>query len=285
VPSVALVTPSHAFDAERLRFQRESFEAAGVDARHVVVVPPEDLAAFRGLPGAEVVATADVLPAEVEKARLRGRERWRRALPWNRDPVKAMSGWWTQQWVKLAVGERLGLDAWVCVDSDVFAVRPWDPFAVLAPRTELHELVDFPVGESIHRYLRDSTAFLGLDPSAVGTRRTYVGQATPIHGPTVGRMLRHVEGRTGLPWWAAMVRAGATEYTTYGIYARHVDGLRDLTPVDRRWCRLFFEYGPSFEDDLRRAVAEEGVVLGMLHSRLGVDPASYRDAVARVRSS
>lgn len=283
VPSYALVTPSHAYDAARMRFQRESFAAVGVDARHVVVVPPEDLAAFRGLPGAEVVATAEILPPEVERARVRGRDRWRRALPWNRDPKKAMSGWWTQQWVKLAIGERLGLDAWVCVDSDVFAVRPWDPFAVLGPTCELHELVDFPVGESIHRYLRASSAFLGIGD--VGTSRTYVGQATPLHGPTVARLRKHVEDTTGRPWWAAMVDAFATEYTTYGLFARHVDGLRDVTAVDRRWCRLFFELDESFENDLRRAVEEEGCVLGMVHSRLGHAPAEYAGAVARVRAS
>jgi hypothetical protein len=283
VPSYALVTPSHAFDAARVRFQRETFEAAGVEARHVVVVPPEERASFAGLPGAELVVTADVLPPEVERARLRGRDRWRRALPWNRDPKKAMSGWWTQQWVKLAIGERLGLDAWVCVDSDVFAVRPWAPFGVLGPPCELHELVDFPVGESIHRYLAASSAFLGIGD--VGTSRTYVGQATPLHGPTVSRLLRHVEETTGRAWWAAMVDAFATEYTTYGLFARHVDGMCEVVPVDRRWCRLFFEFGESFEHDLRSAVEHEGCVLGMLHSRLGVEPEAYRAAVERVRAS
>lgn len=285
MPSLALVTPSHAFDAARVRFQRESFADAGVTARHVVIVPPEQRAAFAGLPGAEVVTTADVLPPEVERARLRGRDRWRRGLPWNRDPKKAMSGWWAQQWVKLAAGEALGLDAWVCVDSDVFAVTAWDPFAVLAPRCELHELVNFPVGESIVRYTKASTAFLGLDPEVVGDERTYVGQATPLHGPTVARMLCDIERRSGRAWWDAMVDAGATEYTTYGLYARHVDGLREVTPVDRRWCRLFFEFGPTFEDDLRAAVRDEGVSLGMLHSRLGLDPSAYRDVVARVRAA
>lgn len=285
MPSVALVTPSHAFDAARVRFQRESFAEVGVTGRHVVIVPPEQRAAFAGLPaGVELLTTADVLPPEVEGARRRGRDRWRRGLPWNRDPKKAMSGWWAQQWVKLAVGEALGLDAWVCVDSDVFAVTAWDPFAVLTPACELHELVNFPVGESIVRYTKASTAFLGLDPAVVGGERTYVGQATPLHGGTVSRMLRDIEERTGRAWWDAMVDAGATEYTTYGIYARHVDGLREVTPVDRRWCRLFFELDASFEDVLRRAVRDDGVSLGMLHSRLGIDPSRYRDAVARVRA-
>ncbi len=276
--NVALVTPSHAFDAARVRFLRESFAAAGVEGRHVVVVAPEDRAAFAGIPGVELLTTADVLPAPVEAARRRGRTSWRRAL-W-RDQKRAMSGWWSQQWVKLAIGSALGLDAWVCVDSDVFAVRPFDPFSAVG---ELHEFVDFPVGPEIPRYLDASASFLGL--GAIGHSRTYVGQAVPMHGATVSRMLRAIEERHGRAWWEAMLDANATEYTTYGVFARHVDGLRDVTPVDRRWCWLFYDFDDSFESRLRTAVEEHGVSLGMVHSRLGVDPSRYRDAVARVRGS
>ena len=284
----ALVTPSHGEDAERLAFLRESLLDAGVDAPHVVIVPPEDLRAFARVPkeGLELVTTADVLPRAIERRRRRGRARWQRALFLNK-PSLAPSGWWAQQLVKLAVGDVLNLDAWLCVDSDVFCIRDNGVLDVIASgNEELHEFVDFPVGPSIRSFHARSVAFLGLDAGGVDGRRTYVGQAVPLVSGVVARLTAHIERRSGRPWMSAMLAGEATEYTTYGLFSRHVDGFRDVRPVDRRWCWHFYDFDEStFESRLRAAADQHGVSFGMVHSRLGVDPQRYRSAVRAVRQT
>src|SRR5205085_1372325 len=72
VSPTTLVTPAHAGDLERFRFQRESIERCGIDLPHVALVDDEDVPLFRDLPharGLTVISTREVLSRGIEDRR------------------------------------------------------------------------------------------------------------------------------------------------------------------------------------------------------------------------
>jgi hypothetical protein len=78
-----------------------------------------------------------------------------------------------------------------------------------------------------------------------------------------------------------MARARATEYTTYGLFARHVRNAHDLSPADRRLVRLFYSFDAStFQSEVRRRFEQSPSLRAvMVHSTLGVSPTAYAHLV------
>ncbi len=285
----SLVTPCYPPDRGRLDFQRASLAACGVGAPHVVVVPDSARPAFADLdgePGVRVCTYAEVLPAGLVDRlargprpldRFRGRRRGGRLtrLHW---------GWMVQQYVKLAAGRVVDTPTWLCVDSDVAFVRPppEGAFSSASGRPFVLELRDFPLGDATPVVLDFRAAacrLLGLDPAVVDDRTISSGWIVPFHAGVVAELLAFLDERHHEPWWAAMARYGASEYETYGLFARHVHGLRDVDAEDRRWCWLFYD-AAGVEAVLRYAVDTEGVFAVMLDAHLTGD---LQPAFAAVR--
>jgi hypothetical protein len=288
VSGLTLVTVSYRPDLERFAFLRRSMRRCGVELPHVVVVPTEDVSAFAGVPdavGLTVVANRDVLRPPIERLRLVGqRARWLRAgsklrgNPW-------LGGWMAQQLVKLSMG-RVVDGHWACLDSDAFFLRPVAErdFRADDGRLLLVELVDFPIGPSTDRFHRDALAFLGLS-SDIDTfprpSRTYVSWPFVFHRDVVSRLHDFVEHRHGEAWELAMTRANATEYTTYGLFARHVDGAPELCPRDLRWSWVFNRSlrGRDLAADLAAAAGSSDLRFGMVDAHLDMEPGSYEEVV------
>ncbi len=277
-----LLTPCHAGDLARFALLRQTVERHGLSFHHVAVVHDEDVDAFRPLagPGLDVVPSSAVLGRDLDRRRQRGRQRWRRAVP----PALGggVGGWWTQQVVKLAVGEALGLDEWLCLDADAVFLRPLSESDLHSADGRLHlqEHVGLGIGRSVRDFHAVSARFVGardVDPAL-----SYVAWPVPVSGEVVRRLHAHLEAMHSRPWVDSFLRAGATEYPTYGYFARYVDGLSSVVPVDKRWSVHVFDTDPAVvRERVGSAAADPEMVLAMVHGGLHLDPACYRDVVLR----
>ena len=282
---LTILTPSCGFDAQRFTLMRRSMRELGIDLPHVVVVEEEDLAAFdshRRDPGLVILSTKEVLAPYVEWRRRRGKSPNNRAI-WNRGPLR-MGGWFTQQMVKLSADGVIAHGHWVCIDSDVFFLRPICKADFFSPEglLHLHEFIDLPVGPASQKMSADAAAFLGLQ-GQVDRRYTYVQPIIPIHRNVAARLREHVQITHGLRWELRMHAAGATEYTTYGMFARHIAKFKELAPVDRRWVHLLYDYDRATLSALLAKDLEENPDrrAGMVHSRLDVDTDDYAPILKR----
>jgi hypothetical protein len=288
------VTPSYSPDLERLAILRWSLDELGVDSEHYIVVPDEDVPAFRrfGRNNVHIVPTSAVLPKAAERWRRVCRQAGRPGTAIGRALRRGMPGWFAQQIVKLNAGAALGLEDWVCVDSDCCFLRApvADDFAGPNDGAALFEYKAQPMGPSARRIHADALGFLdlGTDIDTFPTpSRTYVGPVTPLRRVVIERLTgwideRYGAGLKGLPWWAAMSAHRATEFTTYGLFARHIDGLADLEPVDRRLAVFLYQFDAEsvgeqiselfyWRDELRAV---------MVHSHLDVTAEAIKQAMS-----
>ena len=276
--SFVYVTPTYRGDLERFRFLRESMVAVGVTQPHLAIVQTEDVARFRrAVPGdgLTIVPSREVLAPRVERLRrLSRRAAVRHALP----SRLRVHGWIAQQLVKLAAVDLVDAPVAVPLDSDAFFLRPIPDS--MHDRAYLHEFVDAAAGPRTKRYYTAAESILGLPPGTGDPRRTYVSLVVPLSVEVTRDLRAHLDERHG-DWATALVRHDATEYTTYGLFARHVQGLAKVEPVDRRLSAAFYEFTPElFASVLREAAADPGVHLGMVHSHLPV-PGSVFEPVVR----
>ena len=270
-PRITFVTPSFAGDYERFAFQRESMERCGIDIPHIVLVDDEDVALFRGTPhqhALTVVSSKEALPPSVERVRRRGR------LP----------GWSLQQVLKLAAAPFVDTEAYVCLDSDNFWVRPVSDDVFFAPDGRLYLFEYDYLTVEILQWVVDSLRFLGLSDRTLVVGKTHVHEIIPMLTAAVVDLHRFIEDRHGRHWAQAMVDHHVIEYTTYGGFVRYVEGLRRVVPAAVGLCMGYWtdEAYASFATDFPEAVELGGARAGMVHSRLGIPPSAYRPVVARL---
>lgn len=276
------VTPTFGGDVERFRFLRESMLEVGAVQPHIVLVDDEDLGVFRRRVPTEsltVLSSRDVLSASIEDLRRRGRSRLRRRMALGRRPI---SGWMAQQLMKLAAVDLVDTAVAVPLDSDAFFLRaiPEDFYDHGDGRWFLHEFVDAP-GPEVRAYTRASAKVLQLtiEPDA---HLSYVSVAPPLAVAVVRELRARLDDHYG-DWASALVGHGATEYTTYGLFARHVHALAKVEPIDRRVVAAFYGFDPAtFESIISAAHADPTMYLGMVHSRLGVPDEHFQPVVRRL---
>jgi hypothetical protein len=289
LPEVTLLTPCYKADVERLAFLRESLMACGVDLPHVVVVPDDDrhlFERFESQPGLSVRTYAEVLPAQLVKRLDRGPtipDRVRHRLT-GRHLLKMYWGWMAQQYVKLCAGSVVDTTMWVCVDSDIFFVQKMTVENFLSPsgRPLLLQLVDYPLGDDevppAIAFRNSAARLLGIRPEQLETRHIYSGWIVPFHRAVVDELLDYLGRRSKRAWWEVMAQFGATEYETYGLFARHIHGLRDVEPEDHRWCWLFYDVD-NFAELLRYAITETEASAAMVDAHLDCDLSAIHDSV------
>jgi Family of unknown function (DUF6492) len=128
VASICFMTPTHGGDLGRFAVLRRSIEVFAPGFPHIAIVNTEDCAEFadrfqdeRHL---EIVATADVLPAEIERRRRKSGPRWFTGKWLHKDLIR---GWYAQQLMKLHALAECSYEAAAFIDSDVFICRPLGP--------------------------------------------------------------------------------------------------------------------------------------------------------------
>lgn len=283
--NVTVVTPCYALDVERLAFLRESMAACGVKLPHVVIVPDADRAVFERFetePDLRICTYTETLPSRLVQQLDRGPtlpERIRHRLT-GQHFLRLHWGWMVQQYVKLRAGTVVDTPMWVCIDSDIFFLRHMDEsdFHSRNGRPLLLELVDFPSGQNGYEYRDASAKMLGIDQAQLDPRVIYTSWIVPMERSVVDELLQYLERRRRLHWWEAMAQFGATEYETYGLFARHIHQCRNVEPEDRRWCWLFYDL-TKFDGMLRWAIHETGAKAAMVDAHLDCDFASVQEVV------
>ena len=284
-PDVTVVTPSYAFDLERFEFLRESMAACGVRLPHVVVVPDDERHLFEHCEtdaDLRVCTYREVFPKRLVDQLAYGpslRDRIRHRLTGRRF-LRLHWGWMIQQYVKLGAGSIVDTPIWVCIDSDIFFLRHMDEhdFHSARGRPLLLELVDCPSGPTAVEFRDASAQLLGIKPEQLDPRVLYTAGIVPMEAGVVDELLQFVERRHRVHWWEAMAQASATEYEMYGLFARHIHGLQNVDPEDRRWCWLFYDV-ERLDAMLRYVIHDIGVKAAMIHSHLPCDRSSAQDVV------
>jgi hypothetical protein len=283
--NVTIVTPCYAGDVERLAFLRESMAVCGVKLPHVIVVPDADRAIFERFEteaDLRICTYTETLPSRLVQQLDHGptlAERIRHRLTGQRF-LRLHWGWMVQQYVKLGAGTVVDTPMWVCIDSDIFFLRHMDEsdFHSRSGRPLLLELVDYPTGPTAIEFRDASAKMLGIGEARLDPRVLYSSWIVPMERGVVDELLQYIERRRRLHWWEAMAQFGATEYETYGLFARHIHECRNVEPQDERWCCLFYDL-TKFDGLLRWSIKEKGVKAAMVDSHLDCDLAAVRDVV------
>lgn len=238
--NTCLLTPVYRGDMKRFRLLRESIETCGIQLPHLAIVHTEDRSMLRSLAFQDqltILTTADVLPGWLERRRLASKKEWWRPLRWL--CLHPLGGWFVQMYTKMLAADYCDYETIVCIDSDMAFVRQVDAS-------------DFHSGGKTHLYRRTagldvemvewvgrSMRFLGINPcgkEACG----YTYSPLPMSRRVLQSLYNFIEQRTSQPWLESVVaQPWLTEYTTYGVFAEHVDHLRHVfvkEPSLAGWC-------------------------------------------------
>lgn len=278
---VTLVTPAHARDLERFCFQRESVARCGVAIAHVAIVDHEDLPRFRDVPnqaGLTLVSTREALSRRMEQRRLAYSMRRRNPRRWLWGP--GVHGWGIQQLLKLGAPRVVSTEVIVCADTDTFfvgSVGEADFFAGDG-RPHLYETGPDDLDAEMAEWPAHSMRFLGIKPTGKPLRRY-------THSPVVFRrdvlldLQQYIERRHRRPWMEAVADAEmAMEYTTYGVFAREVDGLSRVAPTMPPLSAYFWwpEQVARLEQTFLDQVCASGVRIVGIQSNTGCPVSRYR---------
>jgi uncharacterized protein DUF6492 len=280
MPGITLVTPTYGPDRERFLLQRESLERWGIALPHIAVIQHEDLPLFWDIPfqkNLTILSTRDVLPPRIERRRVAYHLRRRNPGRWFAG--KPLHGWCTQQLVKLAVANLVQTEGYVCVDADIFYSDCLTEANFFAPDGRLHLYETFEdLDMEMAEWLAQSMRFLGIDMRQKRPAK-YIHALLPMHTQVVREMLAYIEDRHHGDWAEAMVAKGATEYMTYGAYARHIHNLQWVVPTQPALC-LYYWWADQMETmktHFHERLAESGARAVLVQSNLGRPASDYRD--------
>jgi len=127
-PSTCFMTTTHLGDIDQFEVLRRSIRLFAPDFHHVALVNTEDCAQFaerfRADRNLEIVRTANVLPAEIERRRRKSGLKWFTGRWLHKRQIR---GWYAQQLMKLFALADCSYEAVAFIDSDVFVCRPLSP--------------------------------------------------------------------------------------------------------------------------------------------------------------
>ena len=299
--SAALLTPTYGKDLQRFTLLRASLEDSGCTLPHVAVVQTEDLPAFRRhgfAPEVTLIASADVLPAPVERDRLK-----LLALPtplrkaahslykrWQWPPIASHLGWNIQQIVKLGVSVQLPYERLVSVDSDLVLTQP-RPLATLAGGADC-PLCTHTASSAWHPYWDEASAkLLGVPvPQAVeGRWRNPVVHPFVFDARTLALLRERLEALGGKAWWQVLLGLPMwrlSEYTLYTAFVEHTLGMaghawRELGR-GTQWLRLDQSTPSEVQAFIERCFADPEVDWFALNATRHY-PAAPWDAAIRQR--
>ena len=239
--SLCFMTPTWGRDLGHFRWLRRSLERSGLaDVPHVVIVQTEDVDLFRPYVtgGVKLMATADVLPADVERGRviaMARAQRYGRALTKLCTSLNKRfgwckwvkySGWHVQQITKFQAAANNPYDITVVLDSDLLITRPFD-LKLFAP--------DGRVAVFENYYLTPQTPGLGWKwhQTASHLLKQPITPDRPANGywappfvfdrVTTQSLHKWIEAEYSRPWYQVLLAQppyGWSEGRIYSLFAR-----------------------------------------------------------------
>lgn len=248
-----VLTPTWAGDLEHFRLLRASLARSPLGAlKHHVVVQTEDLPLFEAFaqePNLVLRSTAEVLPPQVERRRVRaaaisaraGRHltrisgSLRRATGWPNWP--AHTGWHTQQLCKLAVASETPCATTIVLDSDVVVT----PAARLEDFRTPEAVVCFAQWQPLQTVKGKVRKWIDNAAHLVGEAPLTESQPVNIYFDTpfvfdrdvLRAMLNHLEQQSGHHWWEQLLRQPPRRWSEFGLYKQFLNHWTQR-PVDWR---------------------------------------------------
>jgi hypothetical protein len=252
--TVSLITPSYREDLARSALLFDSIDRYVKSfERHYVIVHDADLALFQPFHrGRRVVLPASsFLPRwlrEVPRLRWRNRQYWWSLKAW---PV---SGWHTQQLVKIQAAASLPEHRFCLIDSDNVFFREFDVATVAAPNImPVHVYRD---GAGAHRprhlkWVQTAHRLLGLEAPHFPAD-DYIDQIIVWDKSVVNAMTARIEALSRRGWVEMLCRArNFSEYMIYGTFIARQAGLAGSFRITTdSFCRTYWDDDALAEDDV-----------------------------------
>lgn len=232
--SVSLITPTYRGDYERSILLFESVDRFVTSfERHYVIVSDEDFPLFERFHGGRrvVMRASELLPTWLHEIPLL---RWRRRRYWWSFHAKPVSGWHTQQLVKIKAAATLPEDRYCLIDSDNAFFRPFDVSALAPPQPLIlrvdHGRVDDELA-SHKTWTTTACRVLGL-PEPRFPSDDFIDQIVVWDRRIVQAMIARIEAVTKRDWAEALCQArDFSEYMTYGCFVMGDTALRDAAQI------------------------------------------------------
>jgi hypothetical protein len=232
--TVSLITPSYRGDLERSALLFESVDRYVTSfEKHYVIVHDEDYALFEPFHGGRrvVMRASELLPKWLHEIPLL---RWRRRQYWWSFRAKPISGWHTQQLVKIKAAAVLPEDRYCLIDSDNVFFRPFDVATIAPPHPPILRIDPGHAGEDLPDHMtwvRTARRVLGL-PAPTFPADDFIDQIVIWDRRIVQAMIARIETVTGHDWDEALCRAREfSEYMTYGNFVMGSDALREASTI------------------------------------------------------
>ena len=227
VLSICFVTPTHIGDIHQFEVLRRSIRLFAPGFHHIALVNTEDCGRFAERFGddspLEIVRTADVLPAEIERRRRKSGLKWFTGRWLHKHQIR---GWHAQQLMKLYALADCPYEAAVFIDSDVFVCRPLEPdYFCVAGRLKLFrrkavnaECLDFDI--STHEILGNP-----LHQVQVTDLYDYIYSPASFRKSTAVRLFAELERRRRSKWVRRfLAEKRPSEYNLLGYSATALEG-------------------------------------------------------------
>ena len=224
-----IITPSYRDDYHlAVELCRSVDEYVSGASEHVLIVPDQDMKLFSSLRGPRRRVLS-------QQALLRGTGIWLLPVPtryrlgslvdikirqqWWCRGVGRISGWVTQQIVKLSSCDLVTTSNLLFIDSDVVFFRPFDVRSLVGRSPPVMHRSQLPESLREHARWHDAACrLLGLSPDGV-LRHNYIGSLVVWRRELVLALRERLAESSGDRWYRALARQRAfSEYILYGVF-------------------------------------------------------------------
>jgi hypothetical protein len=223
---ISFLTVSYYKDFERFLLLRESVNRFYKDAaRHLVIVPREDIPLFQG--GLKGDTRVDVLAQNDFAASYFYPRKWYGALKkivpgsaWRFRKYAGVSGWQIQQPIKLNLPKLVSSGVVIILDSDVVFVRPFidSDFEVTSGQSRVMVRMDQKILQSEMRLARK---VLKLDDNTNDYH--YTTMPMVMYVDWVQKLQEHLENIHGCDWQMVLFNTGPIhEDCLYGVFVKEI---------------------------------------------------------------
>jgi hypothetical protein len=290
VPSICFMTPTHVGDLRQFSLLRRSIQVFAPGIPHIAIVNTEDyrefVDRFRSEPLLEIVKSADVLPADIERRRRKSGLKWFTGRWLNKGLIK---GWHAQQLMKLFALAECPYEAAVFIDSDVFVCRPLAPdYFHVDGRLKLFrrgavnaECQDFDI--STHD-------ILGNPLHQVTDLYDYIFSPACFRKSTARRLFAEFEARRRSTWVRRfLAERRPSEYNLLGYAATVLEAgagyqLVECNPDDLHHSIRFPEDRVRLDAEIEQ-MRRQQKDFALIQSRLGLEWEQIANAYARVEEA
>ena len=184
--------------------------------------------------------------------------------------------------MKLCSPQYVETEGLICLDSDVFFVDHLEEKDFFTDDGVLHLYendCEFTV-EGISWMAQSMNALnvpLGQSPLL------YIHNPVPLHRKVVLALQETLANIHGKSWIDVFLEKNLTEYTTYGVFARYVNGLKHVAPVKPPFTLNYWsnEQLEGYTDTLLSKIRAKGARVVCINSGIGRAVSEYRSIVEK----